>query len=94
MAVKERQKMLVVMKSKAAKDDPKSLKLVVVSLFGTAVIVLFDSGAVSSVMSAKLCSGLQLLVQETGRRTKMADGSEAWVIGEVSNVLVTVGGVT
>lgn len=60
MAVIERQRKLEVKRSMAAKDDTKRQKSVEVSVFGTSVRMLFNSGAVRNKMSAKLCSDLRL----------------------------------
>lgn len=76
----------------ANKEIPKKLKLVKVSIFGTMVRVLYDSDAMPNVMYAKWCSDFRFQVLAKWRLMKMADCTEAWVEGEVSNNLVTVDG--
>lgn len=45
-------------------------------------------------MSAKICSQLHIQPHDTNRRMKMADGTEAMVLGDVGEVPFTVGRIT
>lgn len=75
-------------------DNIKSLKLVEVSVYNLVMRDLFDSVAVSSVMSARLCGELHLQRKDTNRKVQMADSSEAGVLEELNNDLITVGDMT
>lgn len=75
-------------------DDTKPLNMVEVIVFGTVVRALFDSSAVSNVMSVHLCSRLHLEPHQKNRRIMMVDETETGFVGEMTRVAITVGDLT
>lgn len=71
-------------------DDPKRLKLVEVFVYASMVKALFESGKVRNVISAKRCIKLHLETREKDRKIRIADSSEALVLGEFYEVSITV----
>lgn len=63
-------------------------------MFGSTGQVLFDSGAVTNVIAASLCSQLHLQPHNQNRRMGTVDEFEATVLGEIDKVPITVGGMT
>lgn len=73
------------------KNDTQKLKLARVKVYGAPILAFFDSGSISDVMSAALCQKLHLVSGSTKRGITMMDNKEAFVIGEIAYLPVTLG---
>lgn len=75
-------------------DDEKPLRLVKGSVFGFTTKLLLETHLISNVISADTCAQLHIQTRNTSGQTRMANGTEIMVLGEVSVVPITVGGIT